>query len=152
MAKSAFNGVGLTELLLNPRNITPDIAEQIGQDFSYLMAFNQGNTLFKLLRCDADGRLLISTSDVDVQAYTISRSSILGTNILVAAANPNRRLCRILNMSAGYGFIGFDDTVSYLTGIPLPPFTEWVDDIYTGDYYVNAKTGTGQVDVVVIQV
>lgn len=148
MAKSSFPGVGLTELGLNPRNITPDIEESIGQDFAYLMAYNQNANLFTVVRCDPDGRILTSNSDVDTTIITPAVFNVSAANTQLLAANPNRRYFSIWNI--GFGFISILGTnpVTYASGLKIPPFQRYYNDTYIGAIYATNSMGTAQVLVV----
>lgn len=145
MGKSLFDKFWLTEAQINPLIKLPDISEAIQQTLNRNMGFFEAGGIFKLLRTDGDGRLLVSTADVDTTNILPSVITVPGVVTQLLQANVNRRWFSIQNIGDTFCAVGSTNAVTYANGAKIPPFTRLSDDTYVGPIFANSILGNAVV-------
>lgn len=141
MAKSQFPYVGNSELQLNPRDITPEIAEAFIQAFSRIMAYDEPNQIFRFLRTDSLGRLAVANNNITAGEINANSVSVVaGATQLIFAANPNRISFGIIT-SDTFLYFGTKATAPNNQVSIIPANSLYTDTEYQGDVYLN-NTGT----------
>lgn len=141
--------LGEIDIEFNVSIPNPDIDEKVNQSLVYLIGYDETNEKFRLVSVDSDGRVYTSSGSIKtLEAYT-TRTSIALVAGLIIDENSDREKILVQNMGSETLYIGFDNTVTILTGFPLPPNSVWEDNTYLGSVYgICATTG---VDVAIIE-
>lgn len=95
------------------------------------------------LEINADGSIDVRQRISDALAQTPVRTIVGLTPVLIVAENENRRDVDVFNHSDVIIYLGFDDTVGVLTGMPLVPYTGVIYDEYHGEVWaISTVVGT----------
>jgi hypothetical protein len=131
--RSLLRNFSSTNLELDPYDRNPEINEDVAQSIVYLLARHSASEVWKMLTCDTDGRLLVSTSATQTDSGVNSAPSVDNTADVILASNPNRRQYAIYNNGTVIVYLGFGNTPTTALGFPLPVGAVWTDDVFTGE-------------------
>lgn len=145
MSKSTIDGFGLTDFDLTPPERDPSVDENINQTLSRLMGWDRVRHLWRGLSTDQDGRLIISMSGIQTNNARQGATVNVPGAYRVIPANPDRRLLLLFNNVGATGYLGFDASVTALTGFPFAAGAIMRDDIYTGEWWIIAPGGAGTI-------
>lgn len=148
MVQSAFVGFGNTDLLLNPQDLTPTISDNIQQTLSRLMAFYEAGLLFKALRCDVSGRLLVSQAEVAQSVVSQSAVTVTTSETTILPANVNRKKFLIQNLGSYDIYLYFTTGLAVTSALVLYAGSTFEDNSYVGIVYGKTSTGSANIRVV----
>ena len=140
--KENFNN---TEAQLAPNPTFPEISEGLQQTLARLMGLDPNNAIFRFLRTDQDGRLLVSATSLQGTTAQQPKVTVTTATINLLPANNSRRVFIIQNLGTTAIYLGFgiDATVNLLQ-VP-PNGGVFIDDHFLGA--VNAIAASGSNDV-----
>lgn len=139
--KSSRNDIANTDWNLQAFNNNPDIEENIIQALVRMLGFDSANALWRSLLVDNQGRLLVSTAQVQGNVPTISRAAVPNSETLILSANPNRRGLLIQSVNNPPCNIYF--TTGSTWAISLGTGAAYYDDLTLSNVYAksaNANT------------
>ena len=132
MGKTTLEGFENTEPVIEPFDRRPEISDDIQQGLDRLLAWDDNNNRFRLVRLDADGRLLVSSGATQTDAVTHSNTGVTFGGVTLIPANPNRKAFLIRNIGTddiwvklGLGAVAGSDLLLQVKEI-------FIDDLYTG--------------------
>ena len=142
-------GFGVEDLDPTGANFLPELSDDIQRTLARLLGFHETSAKFKLLLCDTDGRLLVSSSATQASTATNSVQTVDATGETLLNDNTSRKQYIIQNLGTADIYITFGDTPATATGFKLVPDAVFADDVYTGK--VTAITVSGSADVRIVE-
>lgn len=144
---SGLSNLGNTDWNFNSFDLDPDISNDIQQTLTRLIGYNANYDKWLTVPVDAQGRILVSTAQVQGGSPSItSQNVLLATEKLLLSANPGRRAYIIYNNT------GFTLNLYFVTGatvfLPIAAGTSYSDDIYLGAVYGQGATSALTVTIV----
>jgi len=140
--KESFNN---TEAQLAPNPTFPAISEDVQQTLARLMGLDPNNSIFRFLRTDQDGRLLVSATSLQGTSAQQPNVTVTTASINLLAANSSRRVFIIQNLGASAIYLGFGIT-ALTTHLQVPANGGvFIDDHFLGA--INAIAASGSNDV-----
>lgn len=144
MSKTPFEGFENTELQLSNEDNRPEIDDRISQSLVRLMGFDAANKIFRLIKVNPLGQLLLaSDSGLDTDQTYKTVVLVYNTPTIVLGANPNR-LYYAIRSGAGTVSIGSGTVTPYLRTHLLPAISEYSDYDYKGDVSVTNNSTVNQ--------
>lgn len=141
MPNAILEGFGNTDLQLSPQDLMPDISADIQQTLARILAFYEAGKLFKALRCDASGRLLVSNAEVASSIVYQSAVTVTTAETTILPANVNRKSWFLQNTGAFQFYLYFSTGLAVANALIIYPGDTFSNDSYVGTVY--GKTGTG---------
>lgn len=141
MSKSLFNGFSQNELSLDPYDHNPEITPGVQQSIAMLQAWNETLEMFKLLRADNVGRLLVSLSPPSAPNVQQTNPAVGLAYGQVLAANLNRRYYLLYHGGTQAAYVTYLAAGVDATSILIPPGATFSDDLWTGAIFMKSATG-----------
>jgi hypothetical protein len=135
MAKSLSQNFHQTEAILDPLQRQPDISEDIQQTLSRLLGWYDFDAVWKFIRTDANGRLLVASGSGLASTVNVNNFTPGAAITSVLAANSSRMKFEIQNAGVSNVFVGFGPLLTLANTVLLSPGDVYHDDIYSGDVY-----------------
>lgn len=126
------SGFWRTDLNLDPFTTEPKVSLDIDQTLARLLGFDYAGEQFRLVRVDADGRLLISSSETNTTSAQNSQATVTELGATLLSANPSRRQYIIQNLGDDPIYLNFGGTSDTTIDLQLPSNGIFIDDIYLG--------------------
>lgn len=114
----------------------PPLTDVVQQTLARLMGWNEASKSFRRLAVDSSGRVLTTSGQaLNGQVVRTDTTAPVAPAVVVLPQNQNRLLYIVQNGFTSQINIGFDNTLSTLNGIRVPPEGLWIDEIYRGDVW-----------------
>lgn len=135
MTKALSANFHQTEAILDPLQRSPEITDNIQQALSRLMGWYDLDAVWKFIRTDSVGRLLVASGSGLASVINVNNFTPGAGTVNVLSANPARLKFEIQNTGASNVFVGFSATLTLANTILLNPGDIYYDDVYSGDVY-----------------
>ena len=154
--KPVQNNWNANEFGLRPKNLVETISANFSKVFSYLFGWDVNNLIWRAIRTDVAGNLLVANGAQAVNAPSITNFAVTGTSQQLLAYNPLRRSFAIYN--DGYNTDGIvaaliltypSPTGNYQLNLPAGSLYE--DDSWQGAVFIKAQNDDFAQDVTVIE-
>lgn len=137
MATSNFNGLAHNELGLDPYTDSPTISEDIQQTVARLEGWNEALQLFKLIRSDNVGRLLVSLAPPASPNVSQTTFTINAVEQQVLVPNQNRRIFILQNRGAGVITISYQPALASAQQMQIGSGGTWLEDLWSGSVFAT---------------
>lgn len=137
--KSLKRGFNDSDLELNPYVQEPLVMDTIQQSLARILGWSDDEIRWLRLRCDTDGRLLVSAAQSKVSLATISQLTMTGGTDAALADNPTRKAFTIQNKGAAIMKLSYVTPVGASNFFTIASNGIFSNDVYTGAVYL---TGT----------
>lgn len=125
-------GFNDSDITLQPYIRQPFISDTIQQALSRLMGWNTAQKRWRKLVADSDGRLMVTTSPSQSLTATVTRTTLAGTDELLMAANPSRKMWRMFNQGSNSVKVCFEDTIGAANYFTVGAGGTYSDENYLG--------------------
>lgn len=144
---SGLSNLGNTDWNFNSFDIDPDISNDIQQTLTRLIGYNANYDKWLTVPVDAQGRILVSTSQVQGNVPSISTVALLiGVETLLLSVNNGRRAYTVMNTGAVQIQVYF--VAASGSSIPLASGGVYTDDLTLGTVYGKSLSANTSVTVI----
>lgn len=140
--------VGRSELQFADWPTKPPIENNIGQNIAFLMAWDSGNEIWRMLNVDNDGQLKLSPQSQQTNIVNPTYVTTVGVPALILPSNPNRVAFEITNSGINNAIWGMDNTITDVLGMSIPPATVYFNNVYNGPVWIRSGAGVTTLFVV----
>lgn len=119
MAKSFMDGFANIDIELQPFDESPEIDPSLGQSLVRLFGWDEANKTWRALSVNSTGQVSTTTQETTIATGSYSAAAVGITATQIAPSNADRKRLLITNNHTDTLYIGFDNTVSVLTGYPI---------------------------------
>lgn len=137
-----------TEAQLAPNPLFPTVSEDVIQTLTRLLAQDINNGIFRFLRADQDGRLLVTSSAVQVSTSQQPVVSVSTVAINLLPQNTSRHVFIVQNLGTNPIELFFGITPVFGNGLQVPANGVFIDDHYLGKIDAIAGSGSNSTRVV----
>lgn len=130
----------------NPQELI-ETEDKYRQALSFLFGWFAPKRRWKPILSDADGRLLVSSSETKSGVGEHSAPEISAVSAVMLPANVNRKLMIIQNFNDFDVFLSFDGGDATAVAFILQSGASYVDNVYYGKVTGRTATDTGSLNI-----
>lgn len=135
---------------VNRHKDNPEVTDELTQTIARIVGYDTGNKLYRFLRCDNEGDLIVSSSSFVSNLGYVDKINVPTSSTEIAPTNYNRKQINIRNNGANNLYIAFNSDATVADGYLLKPDEVWESDHFTGQVTAISDGGTNDVRVLVI--
>lgn len=125
----------------------PEVAGKFGRGLSYLVGYDETNQVFRMVRTDEDGRIIISDTGASPDSLTTETLTLSTTPASLVANNDDRSLLMLRNVGSDSIFIGNSGLVGGGDGWEIGVGEVLTLEGYTGDVFGYCASGSQDLSV-----